>query len=260
MGDLLQLLLGFPLAVFTGLLALVLIYWLLVILGALDVEVLDLRGVDEVFDGMLDAAGIEGGVEGGVEGGGIDGGSAEGGEAAQSGPRSVAGVLDALGLSGVPLTISLSAVTFYAWLLTLLGMLALRALLPSMAGEPLLGGLVAALAFALALVVAGWTVVRPLRPAFVTAQAPRRHEAVGRACTILSARVDQRTGRAEIEDGGAGLLAEVRCFEPNQLTRGSRAVVFHYDRAAELYHVVPADPLLEPAGGPPPGGRQGDVR
>jgi hypothetical protein len=251
MSDLLQLLLGFPLVVLTAVLVVVILYWLLVILGALDVEVLDLRGVDEVLDGVLDAGGGEPGAAAADAG--------EGGEAPR-GAGGLAGLLTALGLSGVPLTISLSAVVFFTWLLTLLALLVLRGVLPSLAVGPLLGGLVVALAFVLALVVAGLTVVRPLRPAFLTAQAPHRHDAVGRACTIVSTRVDAQSGRAEIEDGGAGLLAEVRCFAPNTLTRGSRAVVFHYDRRAELYHVVPADPLLEPAGDAPARDRQGDLR
>ncbi len=51
-------------------------------------------------------------------------------------------------------------------------------------------------------------------------------------------RVDGEFGQAEIEDGGAGLLVQVRSEEPNSLTRGSHALVFEYDNAEGVYHIT----------------------
>ena len=265
MADFLALILSLPLAVLTGALVIVLLYWLLVILGALDIEILDFSGVDDALEGLLEGADGAAGAAPGAEA--LDAGSgaatevAAGGNAANAGTAGsaeataadparptgaggLAGLLAALGLAGVPLTVSLSVLVFLTWLLAVAAAIALRGAAPAYALGPLAGTLLMLAAFVVALVATGF-VVRPLRPAFATAEAPRRREAVGRLCTVLSSRVDRTTGRAEIDDGGAGLIVEVRCFEPNELTRGSRALVFEYDGAKELYHVVPADALLE---------------
>ena len=266
MAEFLALIFSHPLAVLTGALVIVLLYWVLVILGALDIELLDFSGVDDALEGLLQGADGAAGAAAGADT--LDAGSgaaAEGvaganaGAAAATGPAEaatadparhtsgasgLAGLLAALGLAGVPLTVSLSVLVFLTWLLAVAAAIALRGAAPAYALGPVAGTLVVLGAFVLALVATGF-VVRPLRPAFVTRQAPRRREAVGRLCTVLSGRVDATSGRAEIEDGGAGLIAEVRCFEPNELTRGSRALVFDYDASDEVFHVVPADALLE---------------
>lgn len=280
MADFLALIFSLPLAVLTGALVVVLLYWVLVILGALDVEVLDMSGVHDALDGLLEGAEGAAGAAAGAEAAATTGGGAAAdaiadaaaagtagttgpaaaGIAGTSGPATaadaahstphptgaggLAGLLAALGLAGVPFTVSLSVLVFLTWLLAVATAIALRSAAPAYALGPIAGTLLMLGAFVVALVATGF-VVRPLRPAFVTRQAPRRREAVGRLCTVLSSRVDRTTGRAEIDDGGAGLLAEVRCFEPNELTRGSRALVFDYDAKAELYHVVPADAMLE---------------
>ena len=44
---------------------------------------------------------------------------------------------------------------------------------------------------------------------------------------------------AEVEDGGAGVIAEVRCFRENELTLGSKAIVYDYDADNGVYHVGP---------------------
>ena len=60
----------------------------------------------------------------------------------------------------------------------------------------------------------------------------------------MSARVDSQTGRAEIEDGGAGFVAEVRCEKENDLERGNKALVYRYAPSREVYFVSPVDPAL----------------
>jgi hypothetical protein len=242
MSPLLDLLFGFPTVIFTVLLGFVLLYWLLVALGALDLEILDLGGAFEAADGALDGVfGAETGVEGAAEvAAGAGGGPPAGGADAAHAPSGVTGVLHALGIHGVPLTVSLSLVILISWALTALGVHLLRSLLPGLGEAAGVTGLVAVAALAAAVFVSS-RLVRPLRPAFATVGAPQRAQLVGRLCTVLSARVDATTGRAEIDDGAAGLLVEVRCFEDNNLTRGVQALVFDYDRQAEVFHVVPAE-------------------
>jgi len=50
---------------------------------------------------------------------------------------------------------------------------------------------------------------------------------------------------AKAEDGGAGLIVQVRCAdEGNGLSRGSNALVVSYDDKREVYEVTPFDDIL----------------
>ena len=85
---------------------------------------------------------------------------------------------------------------------------------------------------------------RPLRKVLVTHLAPKRREFVGQLCTVTTLRVDLGFGQAEIDDGGAGLLVPIRCLEANDLTRGSKALIFKYDARKEMYLVTPVADAL----------------
>lgn len=231
----------FPTAVFTVLLAFVLLYWLTVILGALDLDTLD---------GLLGVEGAEGAADGALEG--LDSGDfADAGDAgdladAEGAEGTSGGWLDRLGVSGVPLTITLSFFAFFGWILSYLGM-KYFANAGVVAGWAVSGALVGVLAIAAGL-VASIVAVRPLRRVFSTPGARGRASFVGSVCRVATGRVDADFGQAEVDDGGAGLLVQVRCSEENQLRRGSHALIFDYDSAREVFKVVPLeDDLLKNA-------------
>lgn len=223
---------AFPTAIWSVLLIFVLLYWLLVILGALDLDVLDgvLGGADGAADGALDGA-----LDGGAEGFDTGDGAHEG---------VLASLLATLGLGGVPLTVALSVLIFLGWVLTYLGMELWRR-----AGLAILGGVaagivVAGVALALALVSTSLA-LRPLRGTFRTQEATSRHELIGRICKLTTLRADTGFGQAEIDDGGSPVLMQVRCLRPNQLTRGAQAIVYDYDREREVFLIAPLDANLE---------------
>jgi hypothetical protein len=234
--------LTFPTSVFSGLLALVLLYWTTVLLGLVDLDLIDLDvELPDVGDpsGALEA-GVEAGVEAGLEG--ADGVDLDG-EPSSGG---LAGALNVLGLAGVPLTISLSLVIVASWLTSYLvtGWLAGR--WPGLAASAWIGILVGGFSLAVGLVAAR-PVLKPLRRVFATALAARRTDFIGRLCTVTTLKVTARFGQAEIEDGGAGQLVQVRCEEPNELTRGDQALLFDYRPQDEVYLVVAArQGLAEP--------------
>ena len=64
-------------------------------------------------------------------------------------------------------------------------------------------------------------------------------------CIVTSAKVDDKFGRAEIEDGATGFVAEVRCPQDNQLTRGQKALVYRYDPADGVFFIGPVDDALK---------------
>lgn len=258
--------LAFPTVVFTVLLAVVLFYWLFVIAGAVDLDFLDgilgLDALESAFDGAvetLDGAfeSLDGAAEGAAEAGAeaLDGATegvaeaAEGADAADAAEDGVklgtlGSLLHAMGVRGIPITIVGSLVIFWAWLLSYVGTKALGPLAASM----LVGGFLGLMALMGSLVMAAVT-SRPFKKIFVSHLAAPRSSLVGKMCTVLSAKVDGNCGRAEIDDGGAGFVAEVRCISKNDLKRGSKALVYRYEPREEIFFVGPVDDVLVRASG-----------
>lgn len=143
------------------------------------------------------------------------------------------GALSFLGVAGVPITIVGGISSIFAWVTSI----AAARVLPDtmlMNVAALIGSGVAGLALA-------GLAVRPLRGVFNSPPAASRKEIVGKVCTVRSLRVDDMVGTAEVADGGAGFIAEIRCFRENELTLGSKAIVYDYDQKKGIYHVGPLD-------------------
>lgn len=217
MEDFLATVLSFPTVVYTTGLGLVLVYWLTVILGALDVDVFDVDG-DLDIDG--DAVDVGDGVEG---------------------ASGLAAILTVLRLRHAPLTVSISVLTIAAWLFSYVGARTVMPLLPLPAAISAL--LVGVTALGLALPVAS-LVTRPLGPLFALQQGKDKQSFVGGMCTVRTGRVDGKEGQALIEDGGAGLLVRVRCDDPAALARGDQAIITAYDADEDVYDVEPLRALL----------------
>lgn len=198
MDGLIPAMIAFPTVVFTILLGLVAIYWTTVIIAGLDVDVLDL-------DSSIDADASE--------------------------------LLSALGLRGVPLTVWLSFFVLIAWVALLLASVLVGPALQAIVGPLVSGTLIALSGMTLAAVLTSFA-VRPVRRLFAAQVGPKNLALVGKVCTVTTMRVDGAFGQAEIEDGGAGLLVQVRSAEPNGLTRGSHALVFEYDNDEGVYHIT----------------------
>lgn len=198
MDGLIPAMIAFPTVVFTILLGLVAIYWTTVIVAGLDVDVLEL-------DSSVDVNASE--------------------------------TLTALGLRGVPLTVWLSFFVLIAWVALLLGSVFVAPLLQTVVGSLGSSLLVGVAGLTLSAVLTSFA-VRPVRRLFAAQIAPKNLALVGKVCTVTTMRVDGGFGQAEIEDGGAGLLVQVRSAEPNNLTRGSHALVFEYDNDEGVYHIT----------------------
>lgn len=142
------------------------------------------------------------------------------------------GGLHALGVTGIPLTLFAGVSCIFAWLASFTAM----RFLPDGTLVKIAVGLGAAL---LGVGIAS-RAVRPFRSFFTTAPARTRRQLVGKICTIRSLHVNDNLGTAEIDD----LVADVRCFRENQLTVGSKAIVYDYDSVEGTYHVGPIDPSI----------------
>ena len=273
MSGFLDTILSFPTVIFTVPLVLVVLYWSAVFLGLLEfgegddggldgaLEALD--GVDGALDGAVDGV-LDGAVDGGLESG-LDGAELESGfEAAADpdgcfdGPLSIlkapfgciASVLGAFGLVGVPMTLVLSFLAVFGFALSLGGTRALKWAgigIAAAGGITILAGLgVLVAAFFVGLLMTS-IAVRPMKPLFRIHKARSRRDWVGHVCIIRSGQVDAKFGQAEIDDGGAGLLLDVRCPDPNELRRGDPALIYDYDPQNEVYLVKAPDRDLRKA-------------
>ena len=274
MSEFLSAAFAMPTALYSVTLMFVSAYWMLAIVGLFDLETvdagsveggdldLDLDGPDLDLDGPdldvdldgpdldldlgLDLDGpdldLDVGLDGpdldvGLDGPDLDGPSLE---AAGQSISGFARVMGALGFHRVPLTVSLSFVVFFGWVLCYLAMGKVAPLLadvvPSIAIEvgAAVGSFVGSLPFAS-------VIARPFAPLFYIHKASRRRAFIGHTCELSTLRVDHRFGQAEISDGGAGLTVQVRCDHGNELTKGGAALVVSFDDDREAYIIEPLD-------------------
>ncbi|AKT39029.1 uncharacterized protein CMC5_031750 [Chondromyces crocatus] len=257
--------LAFPAVIYSGVLALALIYWFFVVLGALDIDALGAAdgGADAALDGAikgtLDGAlkgtldgtikgTLEGATKGTIEGaakGVLGGHSGEGvGEAGHVGGGGLAGVVGSLHLNRVPATVVLTLIATFGWLLAVLSQLHVSPLWEGI-GLPgwLFKGILLLVSFVIALPLTS-LVVRPLGSLFVTQAAQSVMDLVGKTVIISTGRVDERFGQGVLHDGGAGLILNVRCDSPGVLRQGDKAVLVSYHPEREVFFVEPMEDLL----------------
>ncbi len=240
-----------PTAIFSVLLGLVILYWLLFIFGLFDLGIFD-----GLFEGAVEGT-IEGVAEGAVEGvaeglaegvaEGLAEGAAEGvaeglAEGAADGMADGAadslahpGCFGLLAVGEVPVTISGTILIASAWLFSYGGT---ELLAKVAAGGALAATGLALAAFALAFGVTALA-TRPLRRLFRLAPVTVSRDLVKRICRLTTLRVDEKFGQAEVDDDGAGLLIQVRCLRANDMTRGDRAIIYEYDAARGVFLIAP---------------------
>ena len=203
MTEFLNTVLTFPTLVYSVLLAFCTVYWLLAATGIVDLD---------TVDGWLTT----------------DGDTAE--------PNVVAGMVARLGLSGVPMMLVLTVLSFFGWLITYFVHLFLLQHLPDslrwIAGA---GTLVAALLPG-ALVTS--LLLRPLAAVIARLRPPVPPSVLGRAGAVISPYADAGTGRAHFDDGGAGLILQVRTLPGERLSRGDRVVLIEHLESDNTYRVM----------------------
>lgn len=240
MQELLAHSLTYPTVVWTVLLGLVSLYWLLVLFGAVGLESLD-ASVEGAADAAAQASGEAMGEA--IE---AIGDSAE----AAGDSLSLLSLFGLLRRRKAPVTVKATALALLGWPLTfyasewLLGTVPPR--IPLLAWGT--GLLIVSVLICVPLAAAALV---PLEPVFDVHEARRRSHLVGEVVEIETSRVDRRFGQARLEDGQAGLILQVRCDPERGLVRGKRALILAYDEQDETYEVEPYDELLRERRGDP---------
>jgi len=201
MNEFLQTALTFPTVVPSVLLAVSAVYWLLASTG--------LAGDD------LEVGGGDG-----------DAGTASG----------AAAMLSRLGLGGVPVMVVLTVLSFTAWFGTYFVHLLVLRHLPE--GLRALAGAGTLLVMLVPAVAATSAVLRPVRRWLARLRPATDASLLGRSGVVITPTLASDYGQASVDDGGAGLILQVRCDEPHPLKRGDRVVLLEYLEGQNAYRVV----------------------
>lgn len=235
-----------PMVFYTALLGLMVLYWMVIFIGLLDLETLDalfgfgdaLEGAGEALEGVGEAAGEAAGdaaAEALAEaaGEGVADGAADS-AAASFGP--VESVLGFLGVGTVPVTIIGSIMVTVMWFLAFCLHHYVSPAVIHLA-PPLVIALFIFLATVFGSYLATGLATRPLRRVFRVVSTHGGHNLVGRSCRIKTSCVDAEFGQAELTVKDSYLTISVRCGEQNTLHKGDEAVIIEYNPEKHVYEV-----------------------
>lgn len=199
--------LAFPTVIFSLLLVVVIVYWLIAAFGLVGLDSLDIETPD-IDSSELAASGLT-------------------------------AILLKFRLNGVPLTLVISLFTLYGWLLSYFIQLYLLSMLPIGVWHYVLGAFTLLPGLLIALQLTALT-LKPLRHWLRLRQgsATTAQSLIGKSAVVRSPIVSQDRGEAILEDGGAGLIVKVRALDSNQYQRGERIVILDYHPEMHCYSVV----------------------
>ncbi|MEE9424178.1 MAG: hypothetical protein V3V18_04280 [Methylococcales bacterium] len=205
---------SFPTAVFTFVLAVCVLYWLFAVLGVVDIDVLDIDGLD------------------------IDGADADLGTGSEaSTANALAGVMLKFGLHGVPVTIIISFLSLFGWLVSYYGVHFLSTLIPSGMFRFLFGLLILIGAFWIAVLMTA-IIIKLLRPLFQKVEQQTIKRVLGQTAVVRTSKVTESFGEAILNDGGAGLILKVRTSNDQVFAKGDKVVLLEYLEATNVYRVI----------------------
>ena len=223
---------SFPTVVFTFVLAICLFFWMVAVLGMVDIDSLD-------FDiPGADALGHHG-IGHDISGIGHDIGHHDFGDIGPdvTNANALAGLMLRFGLHGVPVTIIISLMALFGWLISYYAVHYLFFLVPGDILRYVVGLGVLIGATYIAAIITG-LLIKPLRPLFKKAQTQSVKHILGQTAVVRTSRVDTAFGEATLADGAAGLILKVRATGETTFKKGDRVVLFEHLTEQNVYRVV----------------------
>ena len=219
MHDFIQVIAAFPTAIFTFFLGVAILYWLCAMLGFVELDVLDVNVPD------------------------IDGHMVLNSHQHHSFGESFAGLLMRFGLNGAPVTVVISLVALFGWIVSYYP----SYLLFSIFGHNFIHFIAGVPIFVFALyvgVIVTAFCLKPLRVLFSKAEQQTIKRVLGQVAIVRSSRVDRLFGEASFDDGGAGLIIKVRTMDNQVFKRGDRVVLLEFVAQENIYKVISEQEFL----------------
>ena len=199
----------FPTVIYSTLLGIVVVYWIVGLLGLIDLDFSGDADLDIDVDSDID-----------VSAGGIT------------------GLLLTFGLSGVPFTLVLSIIILVCWLISFYLQFYLLTWLPDGWLYYLMGGVSNFIVLIISLPITA-VVIRPLKGMFKSVEATTSQNLVGRDATIATGTVSETFGQARLFNNGAEILVDVRCDPEHTFKLGDKVLVIKYLQENHAYIVAP---------------------
>jgi hypothetical protein len=197
--------LTFPTVVFSVLLIIVILFWLITIVGLADIDMFE-------ADVELET---------------------------QANTASTLGIFNNLGLSEVPLTVSASIIIMTAWLISIYSQAWFLAEFKSHSLYYVFGALIILACSIISLPISA-LITKPLRRFFTSKQTANKHDFIGLECTIATSKVTQTFGQARVTLQGAEQLIEIRVQDPtHQFNLGDTALLIEHLVDSRSYVIAP---------------------
>ncbi len=186
---------------FTILLGLVLLYWFFVILGAVDIDVIDMDWLPD----------LDGDAEGSF----------------------VHGFFQFLGIGEVPIILIISVMVLLGWTFAMIGTHYLNS-----GGSALIGAGLLAGNCVLTLLLTG-LMIRPLQTLFSPLHKTdlEKQKVVFKTGVVISSEVNATFGQVEIATGEAPITINARAEEGRAIPKGEKVLVYDEDKERGLYFV-----------------------
>ena len=200
---------SFPTVIYTVLLIVCVLYWAIAMLGLVDLEILDID-----LDGDIDST-----------------------DSAET-QSILAGVLLKLGLNGVPLTIVLTIIAIIGWLICYYTTYFGAKLLPDLNIIKIIAALVTFVIASYITVLITAQVIKPLRALFSKLDVDETKHIIGQTVVVRSSVVNTERGEAFMNDGGAGVLLNIRTSAGSEFKKGDHVVVIEKLERDNHYKVI----------------------
>lgn len=207
MEQLLEVASQFPTVIYTTLLGIIVVYWLVGMVGLIELNFSGDVDIDIDVDADISIVGLT-------------------------------GFMLTFGLTGIPFTLVISIILLICWLISIYSQIYLFSLLPDGWLYYLLGGVSAIAIFFISLPIAAF-IIRPLKGMFKSVETTTSNNLVGRDATIATGKVTTTFGQARVFNDGAEILLDVRCDNEHTLILGDKVLLIKYLEESHAYIVSP---------------------
>lgn len=209
MEQLLEVASQFPTIIYSTLLGIVVVYWLVGMLGLFDLD----------LSGDLDM-GSEIEIDTDVSVGGIT------------------GFMLTFGFAGVPFSLVISVLILIGWLISFYLQFYLLTWLPEGWLYFVMGAAISLIVFMLSIPITA-IVVKPLKGLFKSVETTLSDNLVGKDAIISTGTVSSTFGQARLFNEGAEIILDVRCAPEHSLKKGDKVLVLEYQKENHAYFVSP---------------------